>query len=278
MGRLNDLTGQRFGHWTVKCRAGKDKNNHALWLCDCDCGNEGVVLGTNLIRGLSTSCGCEKKKKFDDEIQKLIGCKFNKLTVIERAQNYISPKGKPRTMLKCECECGNVIVVEKYHVTSGITQSCGCLQKETASVMGTKHGMHGTHIYSIWDNMIGRCYRKSNPRYHRYGGRGIIVCDEWKQFDKFYEYVSKLPHYNEEGYTLDRIDVNGNYEPNNVRWANDETQANNKSTNHYLSYNGETKTMTQWARDINISPSTLSNRIYSGWSVDQALTTPVKDK
>ena len=165
MSRLIDLTGKRFGYWTVKRRAGSDKNGHALWLCDCDCGNKDIViLGDSLKRGLSSSCGCKQTQQFDNEIQKLVGKKLNRLTIISRAPNTVSPKGKIHTMLNCKCDCGNDVVAEKYHVVNGIIQSCGCLQKEVTSATHTKHGMYGTRIYKIWDSMIGRCYRESNQR------------------------------------------------------------------------------------------------------------------
>ena len=276
--KIIDLTGKRFGYLLVKEQAGKDKHGHTLWKCDCDCGNKDyIVSGDRLTRNITTSCGCKQKKQFDKEIQKLIGKKVNRLTVIERAQNYVSPKGKSHTMLKCKCDCGEIVVLDKYFVTKGIVKSCGCLQKEVASKMSKKHGMHGTHIYIVWDDMIGRCYRKSNPRYNNYGERGIIVCDEWRQFEQFYEHVSKLPNYNKKGYTLDRIDSDGNYEPNNVRWADNETQANNKTSNHYVTYDGKTQTVTQWAREKGLKPSTLINRLDTlHWNVEKALNTPVK--
>ena len=185
--------------------------------------------------------------------------------MVKRAPDYITPKGKHCTMLECKCDCGNTTIVQKYQIIKGITKSCGCLQKQVMLKRITKHGMYGTHIYIIWDDMIGRCYRKSSSRYDRYGGRGITVCNEWKKFESFYEYVSKLPHYGEQGYTINRIDNDGNYEPGNVEWSDKETQANNTSRNHYLTFNNKTRTIAQWSKETVICCSTIHSRIKRGW-------------
>lgn len=272
MGKLKDLTGKRFGSLIVKNRAENHKGRYVMWLCDCDCGNEVVVAGHSLISKNTTSCGCSRKNKVDSEAEKLIGQKFGRLTVISRAENCIDNQGRVQIMFNCECDCGNMIVVRKRYLINGHTKSCGCFKKEVNSKTATKHGMSGTRIYKTWEDMIKRCYNKSSNNYYRYGGRGITVFDEWLEFKNFYKYVSKLPHYNESGYSFDRINNDGNYEPENVRWANNETQANNKSNNHYLTYNGETKTVAQWSKETNIPTSTLHYRIRKGWDMKDVLT------
>jgi hypothetical protein len=126
--------------------------------------------------------------------------------------------------------------------------------------------------------MRGRCNNLNDSEYHNYGGRGIKVYDEWNNsYESFKDYVSKLSHYGEKGYTLDRIDVNGNYEPGNIRWANAKTQANNRRDNHTIELNGLKLTLKQWSEKLNIPYSTLTNRInIYGWSEYDALTKPVQ--
>lgn len=203
----------------------------------------------------------------------LTGQRFGRLTVIERA-----PNNGRRTMWLCKCDCGNEKIIRQEDLHSGKTVSCGCYLHERI----TKHGLCESSTYSTWAEMKDRCYNPNNPGYYRYGGRidkPITVYESWRNdFEAFYSYVSKLPHFEEEGYTLNRIDNDGNYEPNNVEWADKYTQMNNTSTNHLLEYCGDTKTLTEWARAKNIPVYCLSSRIRRGWSVERALETPVAKK
>ena len=206
--------------------------------------------------------------KFED----LTGRKFNRLTVIKRAEN----NRFGQTQWLCECICGNKCVIYGYDIKCGKTRSCGCLQKEQASYSNTTHGLSNTSLYNIWLNMKGRCCNLKNKRYQDYGGRGIEVCQHWRNsYEAFEEDVSKLPHYGEKGYTLDRIDNNGSYEPGNVRWATAKEQQNNTRRNHYLTYKGKTQTIAQWAEELGINRYTLYNRILTyNWSIEKALITP----
>ena len=152
----------------------------------------------------------------------LTNMKFNKLHILERAEN--DKFNKPQW--KCVCECGNEIIVKSQHLINGNTKSCGCLRKINHT---KKHNLRNTEHYSEWKGMKNRCANPNNTAFKNYGGRGITVCDEWKNdFEAFYNYVSKLPHFNEIGYTLDRINNDGNYEPNNVRWATRKQQRANQ--------------------------------------------------
>ena len=154
----------------------------------------------------------------------LTGQKFGRLTVVERAKN----KGK-ETMWLCVCDCGKTLIAQGNNLKSGHTKSCGCYNSEITTIRNYKHGKRKTTVYNTWNNMRRRCYEKANAKYPSYGGRGITVCDEWKNsFEAFYDDVSKLPHFGEKGYSLDRIDNDGNYEPTNVRWATAKQQANNR--------------------------------------------------
>lgn len=148
----------------------------------------------------------------------LIGLKFGKLTPFE----YVIG-----SKWKCNCECGNECVVSTSKLTSGRTKSCGCLKHNSYHVT---HGLGKPDTYSHWYNIKSRCFNENHPRFKDWGGRGITMCDEWKNdFKAFHEYVINLHNYKKDGFSsIDRIDNNGNYEPNNIRWATPTIQNNNK--------------------------------------------------
>lgn len=178
--------------------------------------------------------------------------KYGRLTVLCRYGNE-----KPVKWL-CKCECGNECIVYGDNLKRGHTKSCGCIEKERPS--HTKHGKSGSRIHVIWVSMKGRCYNPNNAEYETYGGRGIAVCDEWlNSFEAFYEWTVASGYADD--LSIDRKDVNGNYEPSNCRWATQKEQQNNRRNNRYITYNGETHTMAEWARILNINYGTLCSRI-----------------
>lgn len=128
-------------------------------------------------------------------------------------------------------------------------------------------------IYMIWFDMKRRCYQPKNKRYDRYGGRGIKVCEEWLDFQSFFDW--SLANGYSDDLTIDRLDGNGDYSPENCRWADLITQANNRSNNHYITYQGETKTMMEWSKELNMNYSTLRRRINAGWDVEKAFGRPI---
>lgn len=202
----------------------------------------------------------------------LTGQKFGRLTVIERAEN--NKNGSSQWV--CRCECGNNKVVFIGNLKNGHTTSCGCLQREQAVKANTKHGMKHTRIYNEWCGINRRCYNQNDRCYNNYGGRGITICDEWKNdFQAFYNWAMANGYADD--LTIDRIDVNGNYEPSNCRWITRKEQGNNTRRNHLLTYNGKTQTLAQWADEIGISYDTLCSRIVQRhWDIERALTTPVR--
>lgn len=207
--------------------------------------------------------------------QKLIdmsGQRVGRLTVIKRADK---PKGtKPHWV--CLCDCGNTTIVSRRHLKDHSTVSCGCYRIDFGKERKT-HGMKGTRLYRIWTGMKDRCCNPNSKYWDKYGGRGINVCEEWKNsFESFYEwsinngYTSKL--------TLDRADNDGDYDPNNCRWATYKEQENNRRNNVYLEYGGKKLTAQEWGEFLGIKPSIIRQRVLYGWDIERALTQEVRTR
>lgn len=187
--------------------------------------------------------------------------KFGKLTVLEEYKERDKYGCK---VYKCICDCGKIISVRGVLLRNNTVKSCGCL-KHTG-----KHKKRDTRLYHIFSGIKQRCYNENNPSYKHYGGRGVVVCDEWlNNFMAFYEW-SMNNGYNDT-LTIDRIDYDGNYEPNNCRWVKWEVQTNNKRNNVLLTYNGKTQTMAQWARELNIPYVRINRRHQKNWSDKECL-------
>lgn len=200
----------------------------------------------------------------------ITGQRYGRLVVTNRAKDYVSPKGYVAVNWECRCDCGNTTIVRGCNLKRGATISCGCVVEEHPN--HTTHGQSKTRLYNIWRGIISRC---TNPSCcEGYADRGISVCKEWLESYETFRKWSIENGYND-SLSIDRIDVNGNYEPHNCRWADVETQQNNKRNNHYLVFNGETKTISQWAKEVGIPAQRIKDRINKcGWSVEKALTTP----
>jgi len=201
------------------------------------------------------------------------GQKFNLLTVLEKTDKRVGGS----VVWLCCCDCGNTTEVSSGNLRSGHTKSCGCHKSKVSSnnikETFTKHG-HGkanniSKTYSSWLHMSDRCNNSNNDSYHNYGGRGIKICERWADFENFLEDMGERP----EGTTIDRIDVNGNYEPSNCRWATIKEQRNNKRGNQKYNYNGETLTISQLSEKYRIERAKLAYRLKSGWPIEKALNT-----
>lgn len=199
----------------------------------------------------------------------LTGQSFGRLIVV----NFAGRDNKEnRKSWLCKCECGNEKVVLEKALNSGNTKSCGCLIVRNG-VEKTKHGMTDSKTWGIWRGMMRRCYEVTNQHYHLYGAKGKLVEDRWHTFQNFFEDMGECP----ENHSLDRINNDLGYSKDNCRWANYETQNNNRGDyNHNITLNGITKTQAQWARELGVNDTTIAGRLKKGWSIEKALTTPVK--
>lgn len=167
----------------------------------------------------------------------------------------------------CRCDCGTVSEVEGNSLRRNLTSSCGCFQKETK----TTHGQYKSPTYNSWDNMIGRCYRVTHPDYCNYGGRGIMVCDRWRQsYQNFIQDMGERPA----DMTLDRKNVNGHYEPSNCKWSTNQEQQNNKQNSLRIPYQGRMLTFQEYSEITGIPVTTLRNRKHQGVSLDSLHLTP----
>ncbi len=202
----------------------------------------------------------------------LTGQKFGRLKVIGRAPNRIDASGKNRIYWECECECGTIAEVASDSLRSGRQQSCGCYKREYLHKAKSSHQETKSRLYGIWLAMKRRCDTDTLPCYKDYGGRGIQVCDEWVSDYTSFRNWAIQNGYND-GLSIDRIDNDGNYTPDNCRWVDSVAQANNRRSNHLLTLNGETHNITEWAKILGKNPKTLFSRVYSGWSDEKALTT-----
>lgn len=178
---------------------------------------------------------------------------------------------------KMRCKCGNVFISQPSY-TSGRCRECGYkyLSKKTAiHNESPSESRHASRLYTIWVNMRSRCGNPNNKNYHNYGGRGVDVCDEWKDYLTFKKWAVSNGY--EEHLSIDRIDVNGGYSPQNCRWATQKEQCRNKRTNHKLTYRGVTKSMVEWSEETGIPYHTIKSRInVYGYSVEDALTKPIE--
>lgn len=267
--KLIDLTDKKYGKLTVIKRV-ENKGEMTMWLCKCSCDEQSeiIVSGGHLKSGHTKSCGC-LISDYEDLTKRVYG----KWKVIERT----SRKGEKAKWL-CECQCQNKTRrdVLESSLKNGASQSCGC-------VLASINGDSKSRLYGIYSSMKMRCYNINDIAYPHYGGRGIKICDEWlnnfmnfKKWSYQNGYKEHLDKYGEDNTTIDRINVNGNYEPDNCRWTDMMTQCNNRRNCKYIKINGITKTIKEWSNDSGINYNTIDKRIKLGWKNEDLLKPPIR--
>jgi len=214
----------------------------------------------------------------------MTGKEFTYLKVIEFAGRQVHPNGSKSILWKCECKCGNTVIVQGASLRNGNTKSCGCLHhtvnKETGKMILTvckpasTHGKSNTRLYRIYSDMVSRCFRSSCAAYKDYGGRGITVCDEWYTpgikgnpgFVNFYNWAMENGY--DDTLSIDRKDNDGPYAPWNCRWTTNEIQGNNRRTTKFLLIGNEKLSYTNIERKYGLKRNTISQRFRSGWDKD----------
>lgn len=314
----------------IKMEDGKKYN-----LCQCKCGNTKYILSSTLKSGRIRDCGCGKYM-----LDRMIGVKSGKLTVIETYRERKGKNQKVNIMCKCRCECGNIVTIPSSAITKGHRVSCGCVQHfnfnkykgqfyngieildlldekrkivlckckcgnifscKLAKLTESKNPIIGcskcpnfiqytcktkyirkykteyNRIKRIYKGIKNRCYRRNDKDYHLYGARGIIICDEWLGENGFsnFEKWALTNGYNDK-LTIDRIDTNKGYCPNNCRWVDFVVQANNRRNNIRYLFNGQMLTISQIAGLVHINKHTLRSRLRQGHDLKYALTTPIQ--
>lgn len=200
----------------------------------------------------------------------MTGAKCGLLTILQRDTS--KPPGQAWWV--CLCDCGNYHSVTGNYLRRGETKSCGCMREtvniKKATAAQTKHGLRNSPEYYAWRALKKRCALSSTGCFHRYGGRGIVVCDEWRNsFEAFFRDMGERPTPN---HSIDRIDNEKGYEPTNCRWATRRQQGNNKSTNVRLKHGGQEKTIIEWARFLGVPAPRLYKRREAGWSDSEIIT------
>ena len=275
--RRVDLSGQKFGRYTVlrhDAATVKDGGRMPNYICQCDCGSEPRSVGRQaLVKGDAKSCGCLHKEIVSAAAHDLTGQIFGRLVVVSRSEREITRRGQPAYWL-CKCECGAEKVVSAASMRSGLTKSCGCLQKEVVST----HGISSERIYRTWCGMIARCHHPNDSAFKDYGERGIKVCSEWQDVAAFRGWALKNGY--TDTLTIERVDVNGDYCPENCCFISKADQARNRRDTLRFSAWGETKSVYDWFEDDRCkAPSlrALKMRFYrnaQNFDAEVALSTP----
>lgn len=271
---FRDLAGQQFNRLTVLRRhpentvAGK-----ARWVCWCVCRRETTVVGGSLRSGRTTSCGCSNKERLAlGSALDLTGQRFGRLTVTRR-HPHNTAADKARWV--CLCDCGQETVSVAGNLRSGHKLSCGCAHREhlESGAASKTHGLSRTPEHNRWKAMIKRCYNPNDSSYARYGGRGVTVCDTWRNhFEAFLADMGTIPS---PRHSIERRDNSEGYSPENCYWATPLQQARNTSRNRLLTFQGETKPLSEWCDRLGLKYQVVFSRIHSyGWTVEDALTIP----
>lgn len=210
-------------------------------------------------------------------LKDLSGERFGRLVVLERASDRVFSSGRKAVQWKCVCDCGNEKIVASTHLTSGDVTSCGCYYRESRQNCGRDeiHGLAGSRIYHLYENMKYRCNNPKAAGWESYGGRGIQVCDDWNRpdgFESFYKWA--LENGYSDDLSIDRIDVNGDYAPENCRWADKETQRNNQRNSVLITYQGKTQSAGQWSKETGLDRHLLVRRAKKGLPPEMIFAPP----
>ncbi len=208
-----------------------------------------------------------------------VGDRFGRLVIAKEVPVVRTTSGSTQRRMLCRCDCGSETVVLLNSLRFARTRSCGCIANEATATRNRRnatHGMSASPEFAVWRSMKQRCSNENHVAYSLYGGRGITVCDLWRDsFERFWKDMGTRPSL---AHSIDRIDNDGNYEPGNCRWATVVEQGRNKHNNVLLTHHGDTMCLVEWAELIGVSPEAITARLRRGWSVEDAVTTPSGSK
>jgi hypothetical protein len=267
--RFVDLTGAKFGRLLVVKLMGR-KNKKTYWQCICGCGKDKIIAGGDMTSGRTFSCGCLNKEQARSRYKDLTGLRFGGLVVIEKVSSV--PDGSKVKWL-CKCDCGKLSEPNGADLVSGKTRSCGCKQGlHVSNEAIITHGMSLSTEFRIWTGMKTRCYNPKVSEYKDYGGREIAVCEEWlgvKGFETFYNDMGKRPT---NKHSIERIDNDGNYCPENCRWATMKEQGNNRRSTIRVEVEGKTMSLLAACKLLYISYHSAYRRIKKGNTPKEVIT------
>lgn len=262
-----DLLGRRFTRLVAIAPPKRgDKRSH--WLCQCDCGNTCSVPRNALLSGNTKSCGCYST--YVHTTQMKAGERYGQLTIIGPAD---TPPNRRGQFWLCRCDCGEVLSAHGVEIRNGVKTSCKKCGRKRTSESSKKHGMTDTRLYKEWANIKSRCNGPGDQK-KQYHARGITYCKEWERFEPFMEWA--LANGYRDDLTIDRIDVNGNYCPENCRWITHAEQCGNTRRNVMVTYNGKQMCFAAAVREAGINIGTARHRYFHlGWSFEKTVETPV---
>ena len=279
--RSLDISGTTFGQLT----ANKLKDSFygdPIWECSCICGKIVEVRLSYLLMELSLSCAGARRKCHSryrgiakSMEQNLTGRSFGRLKVTGVLGTF-----KGRVYYECICECGRIYDALGKSLLEKNTTSCGCLRESlsrdrlTGHKFNLTHGATGSPTYEVWKSMHQRCTNPKHIGYPNYGGRGIGVCERWRSFENFLEDMGERPSQ----HSIDRKDVNGDYSPDNCRWATQREQSLNKRSNRIIEFRGKKQTLLEWSEELGLAVWVIRNRLLRGWSVERAFTQKVNSR
>lgn len=261
---LMDLTGRIINGVEV-IRLENPEKSSSRYICKCVCGELMVKESVRIREGAHLHCSSACGQMFENIGTKYTHCEIVWVKNIDGKMFY-----------ECKCECGKIFYSNKFELEN-IRSHCGCLTSIKRSISAQKHGLYKTRIYGIFTDMKARCYNKSSAEYKNYGGRGIDICEQWmdKDFGALNFYIWAVNNGCKDDLTIDRIDVNKGYSPDNCRWVDNITQQNNRTDNHYICFCGERKSIADWSRKTGVPAYSIQYRITHGWDVERALYEPV---
>ena len=259
-----DHVGKQYHKLTVLKNIGIT-NGRTTWLCRCDCGKEVEVIGRSLTNGNTKSCGCYRKEVVSKlRSNDLNGRTFGRLKIICKSGS--TARG---ILWVCRCDCGERREILSASLTNGNTKSCGCARNESNVARSKTHGLTCSPEYVVWSALKSRCLNPNNLDYPSYGGRGITICEQWLSFEAFYIDMGPRP---DKGYSVERCDNNGNYDPSNCHWVTVKEQSRNKRNTRYVEYEGQSISMAEVAEKADVNYDNLKYLLNKGFTASKAIT------